>query len=131
MTTRYQQLRQAVANLAASPGDQVTYLDQLFALLTGGGSAAGSGNDELALELDDLFHAANDMISHGELSQAEKDAIEPLALLLRELSCRKNANFWRREALFVDPQWVDVRICASAVLNRLPDGERAIGRSAR
>ena len=103
MPTRYQLLRQAVATLAAPAEEQARYLDDIFTSLTGGGSAAGYGNNELALELDDILHAADDMTDHGELTQAEKEAIQP---------------------------WAVVRICAARTLARLPDEERAIGRCA-
>ncbi len=98
--------------------------------MTGGESAAGYGNDELALELDDIFCAANDMIEHGELSEAEKDAIGPLSETLLKWSGQKNADFWRREALFHDGRWAEVRECAARILARLPDEERAWGRFA-
>jgi hypothetical protein len=127
--TRYQQLRRSVASLAAPPEEQVRYLDESFASLTGGGSAAGYGNDELALELNDIFVAANDMIDQGELTQAEKEAIQPIDLLLSQWSGEENADFWRRQALFHDPRWAEVRACAARILATLPDEERAIGRS--
>jgi len=125
--TRYQLLRQAVANLAAPAEEQVRYLDKIHKPLTGGGSAAGYGNDELALELDDIFHAAGDMIDHGQLTEPEKDAIRPLDELLLKWSGPNNAEFWAREALFHDPRWSEVRACAAKALERLPDEERAIG----
>ena len=128
--TRYQQLRQAVINLAAPAEEQVRYLDDSFAAITGRGSAAGYGNDELALELGDIFLAADDMIEHGELSHAEKEAVRPLDALLAGWSGRENADFWRREALFEDVRWAEVRACAAQALSRLPDERRATGRSA-
>ena len=130
MPTRYQQLRLAVANLAAQAEEQVRYLNEAFEPLTGGGNSTGYGNDELALELDDIFFAANDMIEHGELTDAEKESIQPLDRLLSELSGQENAEFWRREALFEDPRWELVGTCAAQSLLRLPDEKRAIGRSA-
>ena len=130
MPSRFQQLREAVANLAAPAGEQVRYLDHSFKLLTGGGSAEGYGNDELALELDDIFQAANDMIEHGELTEAEKGAIGPLDELLTRWCGPDNADFWQREALFRDARWADVRACAAQALARLPDEKRAVGRSA-
>jgi hypothetical protein len=126
--TRYQNLREAVANLAASAKEQVGHLDHIFKPLTGGGSAADYGNDELALELDDIFHAHNDMIWHGELSESEAAAIRPLGELLKKRSGGQNAEFWRREALFNDPRWAEVRACAAQALSRLPDEKRAVGR---
>jgi hypothetical protein len=128
--TRYQQLRQAVAILASPAEEQVRYLDELSKSLNGGRSAAGYGNDELALELDGIFAAANDMIEHSELTRGEKEAIRPIDLLLTQWSGHKNADFWRRAALFYDPRWAEVRVCAARSLARLPDEERAIGRSA-
>lgn len=130
MPTRYQQLRQAVSNLASPPEEQVRYLDESFTSLTGGGSAAGCGNDELALELDDIFQAANDMIEHGELSETEKRAVLPLDELLARWSGPEKAGFWQRGALFNDARWEEVRACASLALASLPDEERAVGRSA-
>lgn len=127
MPTRYQQLRQTVANLAAPAAEQVRYLDEIFTALTGGGSAAGYGNDELALELEDIFLAANYMIEKGELTQSEKEAIQPLDDLLAQWSGQENADFWRREALFHDPRWAEVRTCAARALERLPDEARGRG----
>ena len=130
MPTRYQQLRQAVAVLAAPAGEQARYLDEGFASLTGGGSAAVYGNDELALELEDILVAANDMIDHGELAEEEKAAIRPLGALLSQWSGEENADFWTREALFDDARWTEVRACAARALAHLPDEARATGRSA-
>ena len=127
--SRYEQLRSAVANLARSAEEQVRYLDELHAPLTGEASADGYGNDELALELDDIFHAANDMIAHGELTEAQRKAIAPLDELLRKWSGQENFDFWRREALFQDDRRAQVRACAAQCLARLPDEERVIGRS--
>ena len=130
MPTRYQQLRQAVATLAAPAEEQVRYLNKIFTSVTSGGSAAGYGNDELALELDDFLLAADDMVEHGELTQGEKQAVQQIDLLLTRWSSEENADFWRRDALFHDPRWVEIRSCAARILARLPDEERAIGRSA-
>lgn len=130
MPTRYQQLRQAVANLAAPPEEQVRYLDGILSSLTGGESAAGYGNDELALELDGIFEAANDMIDRGELSETEKKAVLPLDELLTRWSGPQKAGFWQRIALFNDARWEEIRSCAARALVELPDEERAVGRSA-
>lgn len=131
MPTRFEELRQAVAYLAAPGAEQAAHLDRLMGPVTGGGSAAAYGNDELALSLDDIFHAANDMIWHGELTEAEAELIRPLDDLLTKLSGDHNANFWRREALDEDARWNDVRALAKSALSGLPDEERAVGRSAR
>lgn len=130
MPTRYEQLRLAVIYLAAPAAEQIAHLDDLMSPLTGGGSAAAYGNDELALSLDDLFFASNDMISHGELTTAEAAAIRPLDELLTELSGKQNASFWRRESLNSDERWNNVRSLAAEALAQLPEQERAVGRSA-
>ena len=129
MPTRYQQLRQAVANLASPAEAQVRYLDRIFSSITAGKSAVGYGNDELALELADIFLAAGDMIGHGELTEAEKEAVQPLDALLATWSGPEKGDFWRREALFDDARWTEVRACAARALAHLPDEERAIGPS--
>lgn len=130
MPTRFQNLRQAVANLSAPAEKQVHYLERLFMPLTGGNGTEGYGNDELALELQDIFLTASDMISHGELTEVEREAVRPLDELLEKWSGKQNSDFWRREALFHDARWEEVRSIASCALAQLPDEERAVGRSA-
>ena len=130
MPSRYQQLRQAVSNLAAPPQEQARYLDEIFTSLTSGESAAAYGNDELALEFDGIFQAANDMIEHGELFEREKRVVVPLDELLTKWSGPEKAGFWQRDALFDDARWEEVRACAARALVELPDEERAVGRSA-
>lgn len=127
MPTRYQQLRQAIANLAAPAAEQAAYLDGIFSPLTGRGSAAAYGNDELALEFEDIHCAVGHMLEHGEIRQAEIDAARPLDELLLRWSGRNNADFWAREALFTDSRWEEVRDCARRVLAAFPDEERSGG----
>ncbi len=123
MPTRYQVLRQVVANLAAPAEVQVAHLNGVFADCTPDVQAA-YGNDELALEFEDAYLAVNHLRSHGEISQREIDALAPLDSLLRRWSGEANAGFWRREALFADPRWAQVRDCAKAALNQLPNEPR-------
>ncbi|PAX06369.1 hypothetical protein [Sphingomonas lenta] len=130
MPSRYENLRNAVARLAAPAEQQVAYLDRIHAPLADGASAIGYGNDELALELDDYFSPACDMIFYGELSEAERTAILPLSKLLGKLGGQEHADFWRREALFNDPRWAEVRSHAAQALEHLPDEPRAFGRFA-
>ena len=129
MPTRYQQLRQSVRRLAASPEEQVAYLDSILGHMTSDGDVSGYGNDELAMDLEDIFLASADMIDHGELTAIEKAAIEPLDSLLEKWSGKKHADFWARSALFSDTRWREVRNVASTALAHLPDEQRAIGRS--
>ncbi len=123
MPTRYQVLRQVVANLAAPAEVQVAHLNRVFADCTPDVQAA-YGNDELALEFEDAYLAVNHMRSHGEISQREIDALAPLNALLLQWSGEVHADFWRREALFNDDRWNHVRDCAKVALIQLPDEVR-------
>jgi hypothetical protein len=127
MPTRYQQLRQAVARLSWEADEQHAYLESILAPHGPAGSGVGYGNDELALELDDIFCAAGDMREWGKISDAEVAAVKPLDLLLDRWSGPANSDFWRREALWSDERWEEVRACAKQVLASLPDEERDTG----
>jgi hypothetical protein len=117
-------LRGAIANLASAPEVQAAYLDTILAPLTGGGSAASYGNDELALGFEDYFVAVGHMKDAGEISQREIDAAKPLDAMLERWSGQSNADFWTREALFEDSRWREVRECARQVLEEFPDEVR-------
>ncbi|CAA9211558.1 MAG: hypothetical protein AVDCRST_MAG93-42 [uncultured Chloroflexia bacterium] len=73
MATRYQQLRQAITRQSWSADEQHAYLESIRAPVSG----VGSGNDELALELEDILCAAGDMRERGEISDAEVAAVKP------------------------------------------------------
>jgi hypothetical protein len=124
MPTRYQQLRDAIAILAAPADEQAAHLDQILSPVTGGGSAAIYGNDELALDLEAAYSAAGHMLEYGEITQAEIEAAAPLWQVLLKWSGKANGEFWTREALFKDPRWQEVRQLALDALKALPDEER-------
>ena len=119
MPTRYQQLRQAIGNLAAPASAQAAYLDRFFS--SAPGNAVDYGNDELALQFDDIYAATGHMRECGEIAQNEIDAAKPLDVLLDKWSGPASAGFWTREALFKDKRWEEVRLCAQAVLRAYPD----------
>ena len=127
MPTRYQQLRQAIARLASTADEQHAYLESILSHLAPNGDASGYGNDELALEFGDIYMAAGDMRDWGEITQEEIDAAKPLDDLLAKWSGGQDGEFWRREALWSDPRWDQVRQCARQVLSLYPDEERASG----
>src|SRR6187551_3311781 len=104
ISRRYQLLRESIVRLAASADDQHAYLESILAHLTPNGDATGYGNDELALEFDDLYPATEHMRQWGEITQEEIDAARPLEALLDRWSGHQNADFWRREALWQDPR---------------------------
>jgi hypothetical protein len=114
MPSRYEQLRQAIADLAAPAADQ-------DARLCGWGLDARYGNDELALTFGGIFLAANDMFDQGELSESQRRASAPLDALLQRWSGQENADFWERQALWTDPRWEEVRMCALEVLASFPE----------
>lgn len=103
---------------------------ELLRSVTGGRFAAVYSNDELGLSLNDLFFASNDMIAHGELSDAEAAAIRPLDDALTAMSVKRNASFWQREALCEDECWNGIRTIAASALARLPEEARPVGRFA-
>ena len=109
MPSRFERLRDAIANLAA-PADQQ---DQH---LTNQGFTADYGNDELAHEFDDIFSAAGHMEEEGELTPRQREAASPLDGLLKQWSGSLHADFWRREALWSDARWDEVRRVAREAL---------------
>ena len=125
MPTRYQQLRQAIARLGANADEQDAYLEGILGHLTPDGGASGYGNDELALEFEDIYMAVGDMLHWGEISQKEIDAAKPLNEMLSKWSGQQNADFWQRDALRSDQRWEQVRQCSRQVLLAYPDEERA------
>ena len=114
MSSRYAQLRQAIAALAASADEQAAYL-------LSQGLDASYGNDELALVFDDIAPAVQDMRDRGELSAAQAEVPQALSTLLDGLSGDDNAAFWTREALWTDPRWEEVRRCAQTALAAFPE----------
>ena len=112
MTTRYQQLRQSIVRLAAPADEQHKYLESILRHLTPDNDASGYGDDELGLEFGDIYIAAGHMREWGEITLQEIDAAKPLDALLEMWSGEENAGFWRREALWADPRWEQVRQCS-------------------
>jgi len=124
MGTRYTMLREAVANLAAPAHAQISYLDRIFAGLTGGESAELYGNNELVLEFEDSFVAVGHMLEYGEVRQDEIDALRSLDEMLSGWSGPAHKDFWARAALFDDPRWQSIRVRAAEILALLPDERR-------
>ena len=58
------------------------------------------------------------------ITQQEIDAAKPLDALLDTWGGSESAGSWRREALWADPRWEQVRECARQVLSQLPDEDR-------
>ena len=124
MPTRYQQLRQAIARLGSNADEQHAYLESILDYPRPKGTPTGYGNDELLEEFDGIYMAVEHMRQWGEIRQEEIDAAKPLDDLLNKWPGREHADFWRREALWGDPRWEQVRQCARQVLSHYPDEER-------
>ncbi len=117
---RYAKLRRAIATLAASADEQHAWLEEIFAPVTKGLSAWGYGNDELALELNDIYLAARLMVEEHEISEAQAEAPRALDAFLEKWSGKENADFWVREALWADPRWEEARQLARIALAEFP-----------
>lgn len=111
---RYDTLRDCIAVLASSADEQDMYLRR-------SGFPPEYGNDELALELEDIFLAAGDMISCGELTEVQREAVKPLDRKLAELSGQYHSEFWQRVALWDDERWQAVRALAAEALTEFPE----------
>ncbi|MBA2466938.1 MAG: hypothetical protein H0V46_04955 [Sphingomonas sp.] len=126
MTTRYQQLRQSISNLAASPEAQLAHIETIFPNYSSP-LPSGFNTDELGLGFGEIYCAVGHMLEFGEITQAEIDAAMPLDALLEKLSGKANADFWTCQALLNDPRWEHVRRCAREVLEAYPDEDRESG----
>lgn len=119
MSFRYAFLCGAVQRLAATADEQNAYLESILGQFSSDSKGWGYGNIELALELEDMFRAVPDMLSEGEITQEEIAAIQPVASLLELWGGEGNADFWKREALWSDPRWDEVRAHARKTLEVL------------
>lgn len=115
MPTRYQQLRQAIAKLAAPAAEQRTHLESIFPNY-GSPLPPDFNVDELALEFGDVYLATGDMLESGEIIQSEIDAARPLDEILEKWSGKHNSDFWTVGALFNDSRWEEVRQLARNAL---------------
>ena len=120
MPTRYQQLQQAIAILAAPAAEQRTHLESFFPRY-GSPLPPDFNVDELALEFGDIYLATGDMLECGEISQNAIYAVRPVDELLEKWSGKHNSDFWTVGALFEDARWEQVRQLASNALDRYPD----------
>jgi hypothetical protein len=106
MASAYEQLKAVTANLAASAEQQDRHLSEQ-------GFDQSHGNDELALEFDDAYRLFDAMLSDGELTRSQREALRPLDALLSLRSQDSDAGFWKRDALWTNARWEEVRRVAA------------------
>ena len=112
MASRYEQLREAIAVLAAPADEQDRHLRQY-------GFTEGYGNDELALEFEDVFISAPGLYRDGQLTQQQFEAVSAVDSLLDHWSGKDHPDFWNRASLWADPRWEEVRRLAGVALSAL------------
>lgn len=112
MTSRYQQLREAISVLAAPANEQDAHLRRQ-------GFTEAFGNDELALEFEDVFISAPHLYRDGILTQQQFDAASAVDRLLDQWSGEDHSDFWERASLWSDPRWEEVRQAARAARSAL------------
>lgn len=104
------ELMTCLRRLAAASEIQTEYLRQLGVYPCA---------DELGLELHELALLAREKVRAGELSIAERAAVERLDRELASLSGHGNESLWTVEALASADEWKNVRAMASECLTVL------------
>lgn len=102
------QLRSAVALLASSKAQQVSYLRSLGVL---------PSVDELGLEYDDIYPSVHSLRIAGCMSLAAEGALDGLSALLSAAS-EEDPHFWSADSLDGDT-WQRVRSLARNALSEL------------
>jgi len=120
MRTRYDHLRAATGRLAAPAEEQEAYLRELLRPLAVDGHTSAYGCEELGLQFEDYFVSAELMMTDGELSRRQFDALNSLNAVLDAWSGEQNGDFWHRDALRADPRWAEVRALARKAVEILP-----------
>jgi hypothetical protein len=108
MDRRLEKIRSAVANLAASPDEQIAYLR---------GIGDSVGPDRLALEFDDISHFGHALARDGVISPTQHRMLQELGRKLIAFSGQENASHQRLEALHEAGPWIEVRALAARFLN--------------
>ena len=116
-TWRYRELREAIANLAAPATEQSAYVTRMFQHMDGE-NARYRPTNELFEEFYDLWCCQDAMISDGELSEAQSDAMLPIHDYV--LPHGFEEAFWDRPALFIDHRWDELRLIAAKALESFP-----------
>lgn len=113
----YRNLKGSIERLTLAADQQIAYLDSILGHLTTESDASGYGNDELAIELAENVYLLPNILDDGLLTEEAVEAIKSLDDFLEENSGQKNADFWRRDALYLDEHWNEVRRLAKVALS--------------
>jgi hypothetical protein len=106
-----QQLRQALAVLAAPAEEQAAHLHTL----------GDAPVDELGLEFDDIAPAAFGLSGPNELDADQRAAVAAVDSHLSGMSGAQHSNIWTIEALREAPEWANLRELSHQALQRLDD----------
>ncbi len=104
------ELKRILTLLASRSSAQVEYLRGLGTL---------PEVDELALEFDDVANLVPALLTAGQLSQKQADAVESVACLLEKLTNQHNPDLWTESALRDYQGWHDIRRAAKQALDKL------------
>lgn len=91
--------------LAADPSAQLTWVDE-----------QGVSTDEVALDFDHAFRMAEGLVEDGDLSREALRDLRAIDAIFAGMSGRENSDRWDREALTVDPGWIEARELARRIL---------------
>jgi HEAT repeat protein len=97
-------LLESLKHLAAPAEDQIAYV-------------LGQYHDELGLEFDDIWPAADEKLTSGQ-----RKVLQALDAQLDEMSGMHNADLWTDDGLRRDERWIRVRELAADALSTLEPG---------
>ncbi|MEV7356975.1 hypothetical protein [Kitasatospora sp. NPDC091276] len=96
---------EALAVLAADPSAQLIWVDE-----------QGVSTDEVALDFDQAFRMAEGLVEDGDLSREALRDLRAIDAIFAGMSGRESSDRWNREALTVDPGWIEARELARRIL---------------
>ncbi|MFJ2807979.1 hypothetical protein [Kitasatospora sp. NPDC087271] len=96
---------EALAVLAADPSAQLIWVDE-----------QGVSTDEVALDFDHAFRMAEGLVEDGDLSREVLRDLRAIDAIFAGMSGRESSDRWNREALTVDPGWIEARELARRIL---------------
>ena len=99
-----ERLLSSVQRLAAPAEEQLRYVREL-----------GVGNDEIALEFDDVAGTRRTLVIDGMLSEEQAEAIAAIDVQLRRISSA-GAVRWTDEAMRTGEDWAALRSAAQSAL---------------